>query len=415
MRKAVLWAIIVSLCLLLAPSACAEEAASADCSWIRGVNYEWYGKSGWEWVRDLGYGKRVNLNCVRIWLSQDEYAKNPSGYPQQVCNFIQAAYGQGYYTVVILFNGNGLTTENFSVLTDQATERNQSYARAIIDAVKNLPGLLMYDVMNEPGCSPLVTSASNVAAREYWLKRNFEFARKYAAYVKELDPDTLITVGHTSAWELEQTADLVDVLSYHDYSSTRKALEANAEQALKVSKACGKPVINTETGCTCRGNPYDVVIEVLDKKDIPWMVYGLTINGYFADSHGIFYPDGTVRDPAIISAMMGFYRNRDADTIERSNANREKQAEAALSQLYAALNDSTNDFLNYQQTSTSELLDACERVANFLEGCQLVPMDQPPTAKIAEFRSEFKPDRNEIKAFGFELAEILRTSCYLSK
>jgi hypothetical protein len=55
-----------------------------------------------------------------------------------------------------------------------------------------------------------VSAASNVTAREHWLKKNFEFARTYAAYVRELDPDTWITVGHTYAWELEETADLVD-------------------------------------------------------------------------------------------------------------------------------------------------------------------------------------------------------------
>ena len=40
----------------------------------------------------------------------------------------------------------------------------------------------------------------------------------------------------------------------------------------------------------------------------------------WGDVHGIFYPDGTIRDPSIPMAVMGLFRNRGPDVVlERPN------------------------------------------------------------------------------------------------
>lgn len=46
-----------------------------DYSWVRGVNYYQCGEE--QLRRELGYGKCVNLNAVRIWLDRTVYEKNP--------------------------------------------------------------------------------------------------------------------------------------------------------------------------------------------------------------------------------------------------------------------------------------------------------------------------------------------------
>jgi hypothetical protein len=56
---------------------------------------------------------------------------------------------------------------------------------------------------------------------------------------------------------------------------------------------------------------------------------------------GLFYPDGTVRDPAIIAAVMGFCRNRDLNTIIKTLPNREDHTEKALRAIEAALKSVT--------------------------------------------------------------------------
>jgi hypothetical protein len=47
----------------------------------------------------------------------------------------------------ILFNGNGL---NPDTLKPAFRERGDPYVKAIVEAIKDEPGLLMWDIMNEP-------------------------------------------------------------------------------------------------------------------------------------------------------------------------------------------------------------------------------------------------------------------------
>ena len=62
---------------------------------------------------------------------------------------------------------------------------------------------------------------------------------------------------------------------------------------------------------------------------------------------------------------------------------------------------------------TEELLEACECIANLLEGGQLCPMDVPPTYRIAMYRKQEKPDADEIKRFLAELVTEIKKACYL--
>lgn len=49
--------------------------------------------------------------------------------------------------------------------------------------------------------------------------------RKHCELIRELDPDTPITVGHELSSHMDSTSDLVDVLSFHDYMPTRSRME----------------------------------------------------------------------------------------------------------------------------------------------------------------------------------------------
>jgi len=110
-------------------------------------------------------------------------------------------------------------------------------------------------------------------------------------------------------------------------------------------------MMNTETGCIARGNPYDMVLEIAEKHKTGWYLFNLMIQGYWGEIHGLFYPDGTVRDPAIIAAVMGFYRNRDLNQIIRPVPNREGHATRAIRAIEEALKDNPSDF-SYSKTPT---------------------------------------------------------------
>ena len=210
---------------------------------------------------------------------------------------------------------------------------------------------------------------------------------------------------------MESSADLVDVLSYHDYSPTLAGVRKAAELAISVGKKYGKPVINNETCCIARANPYDTVIQVMDELGIPWYVFNLMIEGYWNDVHGIFYPDGTVRDPAIAAAIVGCFRCRDLDVIVPEKANREREVNKVLAKLDKLLSDSEADVFQYRGTKSEDLLEVCEHMANLLECGQLTAMQIPPTARVAWLRKQEKPRMLEIKQLAYEMAMELKKGC----
>src|ERR1035438_6271406 len=82
----------------------------------------------------------------------------------------------------------------------------------------------MWDVMNEPLTNPYYGRGS----AEEKPKREMEITdvlRHYIAYIKQLDPVNATTVGYEKSISLEPTADLVDVLSFHEYTQTRASVE----------------------------------------------------------------------------------------------------------------------------------------------------------------------------------------------
>lgn len=197
---------------------------------------------------------------------------------------------------------------------------------------------------------------------------------------------------------------MVDIIIFHDYLETRSRVEATCRRAVELSQKYGKPVINNETGCLCRSNPYDMAVETADRYGIGWYLFELMIEeegGMWSKVHGIVYPDGTVRDPSIVAAILGFFRNRNETAIQ-SDVNQEGHADKAI----AAARDALE-----KRAGAEELLEAAENVANLLEAGELVPMAVPPTARIAAYRRSEKKDIREIRSFLYNLVCRLKEGC----
>ena len=110
-------------------------------------------------------------------------------------------------------------------------------------------------------------------------------------------------------------------------------------RAEELSAKHGKPVINSELACLCRANPYDMMLEICERHRAGWYLFELMVQGYWGEVHGIVYPDGTVRDPAIVAAIFGFHLNRDIATRIRPNPNKEGHVYRALKLVDEALTD----------------------------------------------------------------------------
>lgn len=395
--------------------------------------------------RDMGYAERLHLNSARIFLSYDFYKKNPDRFLHHVKDFVQTAWKHGISTNPILFMGfrfredeipwGGFMTEAglrpiCKTLEDPSCWHvGEKYFDALYEAIGQEEGLAFWDIANEPGYTDnFVTwyeeepsyiqdyqERPDMELLRYRQEKTWEIVRHFCKYVKSKDPDHDIGVGNIFIYETEpsRTAELVDVIIFHDYSSTRKRLRDTLEYARKMGEKYNKPVLDNEMCCLARANPYDMAIELHEEYQTGWYLFELMIGrDMWSRVHGVVYPDGTVRDPSIVSAICGFYRNR-GETAVRSDVNQEDYVRRAC-----ILADRTLRAVRQSQRfdhsqDAEKLLEACEYVANLLEAGELVPMAYPPTAKIASYRRQKYVDTMEIADYLSELMEILKKACHI--
>jgi hypothetical protein len=93
--------------------------------------------------------------------------------------------------------------------------------------------------------------------------------------------------------------------------------------------------------------------------------------------HGVFYEDGTVRDPSIAAAIMGFFRKRSLDILP-AVPDKEGWVTKIIQQSEKWLKDENKNW--------KEGLDIAETSANLLESAELAAMRIPPTWEVDTFR-----------------------------
>jgi len=415
--------------MYLLTSSLTAKVPLKDYSFIRGVCHD-LSPNQETLERDLGFMKRLQLNSTRVWLSQRAYESNPEEYIKKVVNYVRTCNKYGVTVMPILFNGTFP-----QLLEKNAKETGEKYVTAIVNALKNEEGLLMWDIMNEPEMNDYYRKASP-SEQEKRLNEIEGFVCHFITYVKKIDPVNAVTVGHWLPKFCEKTSDLVDVISFHDYLETRSRVEKSYAIAEGYSKKFNKPLINSELCCIGRSNPYDMAIQIADEHNVGWYVFNLIIGGYWGEIHGLVYPDGTIRDPSSIAAIYGFYRKRDLNTTVKALPNREKHAEKAIALLEKVLEgnfDTIPDVFGIEPfiasgnkpsgnrssgNSVDDILEAAEYCANLLEGAEMVPMRESPTAKIETWRKMSAGDkekaRGEIRKFAYDLGLKLKESCELN-
>jgi len=357
-----------------------------DISKIRGFNYEsaptighnemWLQYSSTETARDMDYARRLNLNQVRVFLGYSAYLTNKPAFRSNLVDFIHVCRERSIGVMATLQYPREWSTNQD--LWPQARE----YAADLVDTIGKgkEPGLVFWDVHNEPGFPRI------------------QFARHMAGVFRELDKVTPITIGSTTEGEMEATGgELVDVLCFHDYSTTRHQIDEHIERAKQFAAKQGKQVMNTEIGCIARANPYDVTLEEYEKSGMGWYIWELMITKQWGTVHGVFYADGTVRDPSIVAALMGFYRNRGTEVMPEV-PDREGRVTAAVT--------ANNKWIANTNADWQTGLDLAERSANLLEAGQLIAMHDPPTRQVNLLRMG-QPDMTALRAIVQKFTTIL--------
>ena len=393
-------------------------------SHIKGFNHEpnfdTYTQETME--KELGYAKRLGLNSCRLFMPMFYWQKDKEGFLKKLQSFVRTAYDKyGITTTPILLMAYFTEDQDPYWISDDENpeipgcyyEENyhigEEFVTATITLLKDEPGILFWDLQNEPSYHGFVINIKDEAEKQRRIDMVWKFVHHFLEFVRKLDPVNAIGIGHTLIEDTEysKTGDLVDIIIFHDYMDTRAKIEASCIRALELSQKYNKPVINNEMACLCRANPYDVSIEIHDKYSIGWYIFKLMIDiNHWGTVHGICYPDGTVRDPSIVAAVFGFFRNRGVggDDIIYPEVNREGFADKGIARIKEALN---------KRVPVGELLEAVEVIINLLEAGELVPMAYPPSAKLLAYRRQENPNEQEIREWAYSLVKTLQDACQI--
>lgn len=378
-------------------SANAAKLTPSDLSTIRGANYRaagaadttdyWLHYNPAETERDLTCADRLKLNQLRVFVNFAAWQTNKTAFRQNLIDLARAC--DRHHIGLMITVGE---TQAF-IAKDGTINRQQirKFVSALVHAIGNEPALAFWDASNEPDYN----AAGAPADRR---QKRFEIARLIAATLHELDNKTPVTIGVANERNMETLADAVDVLSFHDYLPTRAAISNDVARAKSFAAKTGKQVMDTETGCIARANPYDVTLEEHMNAHVGWYIWELMITKRWGDVHGVFYPDGTVRDPAVPAAMFGMFRNR-SDNAIAENVNRENWVNSDIAAAQVWLTNSTG--------SWTDGLNAAEKLANLLEAAQLVAMREPPTRTIKLLR-QGSPNPAALRELMPRYVELLR-------
>jgi hypothetical protein len=350
-----------------------QRRVPKDLSDVRGFNYQSAESNGHAefWLqydpavteRDLDSAVRLQLNQVRVFVPYAAWERNKEALRKNLLHFVRAAHDRGIGVMPTM-------QYKFGEWRDKAAWPNsREFVADLVATIGKEPGLVIWDVENEPECCSLPPTPDN--------RLHMEHAMYMAKVFHELDPVTPVTIGATFADNMIAMGDSVDVLSFHNYSPTRAEIRASIAKAKEYAAKVGKPLVDSEIGCIARANPYDVTLQEHMQAHVGWYIWELMITGEWGTVHGVFYPDGTVRDPAIVAALLGFFRNRGANVVEDA-PDRENHLTEAVTKNKAWLADPSPNW----ETG----LDLAEVSANLLEAAQLAPMHNLPTRQVELLR-----------------------------
>lgn len=348
-----------------------DFTGAKDPSLIRGFNYtpanaafprhhidSWVHYDSATTEFDLDLAKKLNLNQVRVFIPYKAYTEDKDSLAAKLKHFVRECHKRDIGVMAVVGNKDTMIRTY-----------GREWAEFLVDAISDEPGLAMWDVMNEPDWPP--------TPRERVLK-HFENCRFMAETFHELDPNTPVTIGMAFVDGMIELADYVDVLQFHDYMQTREQIRNNINKAKEFAAKVNKPLINGEIGCVARANPYDITLQEHMNAKVGWYIWELMIvRSGWGIVHGVFYEDGSIRDPSIAAAIMGFFRKRTSDILP-AVPDKEGWVTKVIEQSDKWLKDPEGDW--------KEGLDIAETAAHLLESGELTAMIIPPTQEVEKLR-----------------------------
>lgn len=391
MKKTIIYFLFICILML---AGCTDKdkkisrfdfTGSRDPSLIRGFNYTpsnvasprhhidcWvhYDSAAIEFDMDLA--KSLNMNQVRVFVPYTVYIEDSIALPAKLKHFVRVCNKRNIGVMPVLQGGPWMRD------TTQLT-LGRNWVKFLVDAISDEPGLAFWDVMNEPDWP--------TTPRERVL-RNYENCKFMAKTFHEFDPYTPVTIGMAFVDGMIELADYVDVLQFHDYMQTREQIRNNITRAKEFAVKVNKPLINGEIGCIARANPYDITLQEHMNAKVGWYIWELMIvRSGWGTVHGVFYEDGSVRDPSIPAAIMGFFRKRSPDILP---------AVPDHEGWVTRITDRSDQWIKDTEGTWKDGLDIAETSAHLLEAGELTAMRIPPTWEVEKLK-QGEVDLNALK------------------
>jgi len=364
---------LVALAILANAPLCAQRRAPKDLSGVRGFNYQsaptightehWLQYSATETERDFDFAKRIQLNQVRVFVPYAAWVQDKEAFRRNLVHLVRAAHQRGMGVMPTIQYERGVSMDK------NRWPESKAFVADLIATIGKEPGLAFWDVSNEPDCCALPPSPAN--------RTRMEHAVYMARMFRELDAVTPVTIGATFSNNMIEMGEAQDVLSFHNYLPTRAAIRADIAKAKAYAAKVNKPLFDTEIGCIARANPYDVTLEEHMKANVGWYIWELMITHQWGTVHGVFHPDGTIRDPAIVAALFGMFRDRDENVMPAA-----PDREGAVTRAVA----NNKRWLADANAGWDAGLDLAEISANLLEAGELIAMNDPPTRAVGLLR-----------------------------
>jgi hypothetical protein len=311
---------------------------------------------------DMDLAKSLNLNQVRVFVPYAVYTEDKDALPAKLRHFIRTCHERGIGVMPVVGSGQWMRDT-----TQRALGRE--WAQFLIDAISEEPGLVMWDIMNEPDWPRTPIER---------VERNYETCKFLCNTFHELDPNTPVTIGMAFVDGMIRLADYVDVLQFHDYMQTSGQIRDTIARAKEFAAKVNKPLINGELGCIARANPYDITLQEHMNARVGWYIWELMIvREGWGTVHGVFYEDGTVRDPSIAAAIMGFFRKRSGELLLAV-----PDKEGWITKII----DQGDKWLKNPDRTWEEGLDIAETAAHLLEAGELTAMTTLPTVEVIKLR-----------------------------
>lgn len=302
---------------------------------VRGVNYfprdtpwskMWSETPKELWEQDMAAAAKLGANTVRTFLifRPDDVAKGLAteegtptpAYHEKLQRLLEAGWKHGIRFVLCFeFSPDILKAPD-------AVQRWQRAMRSIVFPLRDDGRVLMWDLMNEP------------ESNDKWTEPTKAYLKGAKAFIKEVDPNHLTTIGITFRTDRLREIGLPDVLQYHEYGTGKKSAHLGPEKVRKTINTqrmnqTERPLIIGEFGmCTAldpqhgtspelvpklndqagteddQAKVYSVVLEAAQEERIggaiAWCLYDYPIKNPNESHFGLIRADGTLKPAALV-------------------------------------------------------------------------------------------------------------------